>query len=61
MLRYIGKGFITGVPARNLTDEEVSRFNKRRLLESGLYVEVRERKKKSQESVKRSDYESEED
>ena len=61
MLRYIGKGFIVGIPARNLTDEEVSQFNKRRLLESGLYVEVRERKKKSQESVKRSDYESEED
>lgn len=61
MLRYIGKGFIAGIPARNLTDEEVSQFNKRRLLESGLYVEVRERKKKSQESVKRSDCESEED
>ena len=61
MLKYIGSAFIVGIPARDLTDEEVSHFNKKRLLDSGLYQEVRVSKKKSQENVKRSDLESEED
>ena len=61
MLKYIGTSFIVGIPARDLTDEEVSRLNKKRLLDSGLYKEVRIGKKKSQENVKRSDLESEED
>lgn len=63
MLRYIGKAFIVGVPARDLTDEELTRFNKRRLLDSGLYIEVREKKvkKKYQETEKQSDSESEEE
>lgn len=39
MLKYIGGGYIKGVPARNLTDEEVKEFGKDRLIESGLYVE----------------------
>lgn len=61
MLKYVGKSFIIGVPARDLSDEEVTHFNKKRLLDSGLYKEVRVSKKKYQENVKRSDYESEED
>lgn len=44
MLKYKGGGFIAGVPARNLTDEEVKTYGKKRLLDSGLYEETRERK-----------------
>lgn len=39
MLRYIGGGYLVGVPARNLTDEEIKEYGKDRLLKSGLYVE----------------------
>ena len=39
MLIYIGGGFIHGVPARNLSDEEVKQHGKARLLASGLYKE----------------------
>jgi len=40
ILKYIGNGFIDGVPARDLTAEEVKKYGKDRLLKSGLYVEV---------------------
>lgn len=50
MLRYIGQGAaIVGVPARNLTDEEVKRFGKKRLLKTGLYVPVRAVRPKDKE------------
>lgn len=39
MLIYKGGGYLVGVPARNLTDEEVKEYGKDRLLKSGLYVE----------------------
>lgn len=39
-MRYTGKGFIAGVPARDLTDEEAERFSRERLLNSGLYEDV---------------------
>lgn len=39
MLKYKGEGYLVGVPARNLTDEEVKKYGKSRLLQSGLYVE----------------------
>lgn len=40
MMIYVGNGgFIPGVPARDLTDEEVKRWGKQLLLNSGLYVE----------------------
>jgi hypothetical protein len=41
MLKYLGGGFIRGVPARNLTDDEVKKYGKARLLKSGLYKEVK--------------------
>ena len=41
MLNYVGDGWIDGVPARDLRDEEVQVYGKKRLLDSGLYVEVK--------------------
>jgi hypothetical protein len=39
MLKYSGDGFLVGVPARDLTDEEVKAAGgEKRLLASGLYV-----------------------
>jgi len=61
-MKYIGKSFIVGIPARNLTEEEAARFGKKFLLDSGLYIDEPTRKiKKITESVKRSDLESEEE
>jgi hypothetical protein len=39
-MKYIGKGFIPGIPARDLTNSEVKYFGKDRLLASKLYVEI---------------------
>ena len=51
MLIYIGRGaFLYGVPARDLTDKEVKKHGKDKLLESGLYEKP---KKIPLESVKR--------
>ncbi len=41
MLKYIGDGWLDGVPARDLSDEEVKQFGKKRLIESGLYIEIK--------------------
>jgi hypothetical protein len=41
MLRYIGKRWLPGVPARDLTEDEVKTHGKARLLASGLYKEAR--------------------
>jgi len=38
-MKYIGGGFLQGVPARDLTEEEVRQYGKSRLLQSGLYIE----------------------
>lgn len=39
-MKYIGKGkFLVGVPARDLSEAEVSRFGRQILLDSGLYEE----------------------
>jgi hypothetical protein len=38
-MKYIGGGFLQGVPARDLTEEEVRKYGKSRLLQSGLYIE----------------------
>ena len=38
MLKYLGKGFIPGVPARDLTEEEAQQYGGRlALIRSGLY------------------------
>jgi hypothetical protein len=41
MLKYVGNGWIDGVPARDLSDEEVKSYGKKRLVESGLYIEIK--------------------
>lgn len=41
MLKYVGDGYLPGVPARDLSDEEVKRHGEKRLLSSGLYKNLR--------------------
>ena len=50
-MKYLGHGFIVGVPARNLTIAEVKLYGKERLLESGLYVEKLSVKEKVKEVI----------
>lgn len=38
MLKYIGGGFLRGVPARDLKDDEVRKFGYSYLVRSGLYI-----------------------
>lgn len=45
-MKYVGKGaWMIGVPARDLNAEEVKKFGISRLLESGLYEEVKRKSK----------------
>jgi len=37
-MKYIGKGFLRGVPARDLKDYEVARYGYSYLVRSGLYL-----------------------
>ncbi len=38
MLKYIGKGFIPGIPARDLTKDEIKKYGGVKfLLETGLF------------------------
>jgi hypothetical protein len=39
MLKYLGRGFLPGIPARDLTTAEVKIHGKDRLLASGIYAE----------------------
>lgn len=48
MMKYLGGGFLVGVPSRDLTDEEVAQYGKRRLLDSGLYTEIKKSRKETQ-------------
>jgi hypothetical protein len=41
-LRYVGQGFLPGVPARDLNQAEAVKFGVSRLVNSGLYVKVRQ-------------------
>lgn len=41
MYKYIGNGFIDGIPARNLSDEEARKYGVRQLVESGLYIKAK--------------------
>ena len=64
MLRYIGKGFLVGVPSRDLTDVEAAMYGRARLLDSGLYIEVapaRKARKIQSENVTHSGQEPEEE
>jgi len=49
MWLYQGKGFLVGVPARDLTDEEMKQFPGAK--ESGLYVHIRDKKPKQEKPV----------
>lgn len=52
MLRYIGNGkFVRGVPARDLSENEAIYYGAKRLIESGLYERVREKKEKPVEEA----------
>lgn len=53
MLKYTGKSFIVGIPARDLTDDEVKKFGEKKLLSTGLYEKVRV-KKNLKETVKQA-------
>jgi len=47
MLIHNGKGFIPGIPARDLTDEEVKEFGgEKKLLATGLYEKEAPKKKR---------------
>ena len=43
-VRYKGGGFIPGIPARDLSAEEVKRYGLDKLLKSGIYEEVSPKK-----------------
>lgn len=45
-MKYIGKGnFIVGIPARDLSAEEVKKYGKDKLEKSGLYAENKRKPK----------------
>jgi len=45
-MKYVGKGaWMIGVPARDLSAEEVKKFGEERLLKSNLYEEVKRKSK----------------
>lgn len=46
MLKYIGKGFIPGIPARDLTSEEVKKYGgEKTLLSTGLFEKPKKKVK----------------
>lgn len=51
-MKYLGTGFLFGVPARDLTEAEAKHFGIERLLQSGLYaLPVVEHKRKTRHAV----------
>jgi hypothetical protein len=58
MLKYNQKGFIPGIPARDLTDEEVKQFGEKYLLSTRLYEKEEQEappKKKARKSTQESE------
>lgn len=51
-LKWNGKGSLAGIPARDLTEEEVNKFGKTLLLRSGLYEEVKSKEKEKDKEVR---------
>ncbi len=49
MLKYNGNGFLPGIPARDLTDEEVEFFGEKELLATGLYSKPEQPKEEKKE------------
>ena len=47
MLKYVGNGFIPGIPARDLNDDEVKKYGgEKLLLKTGLFEKPKAEKKK---------------
>ncbi len=45
-LKYVGKGsFLVGVPARDLSASEAKKYGESKLLNSGLYEEIKRKPK----------------
>ena len=57
-MKYKGNGFLQGVPARDLTEQEARRFGVERLLASGLYELVNEVKTYEHKVKKSKRYET---
>ena len=53
MYKYVGKAFITGVPARDLTDEEAKQYGVKLILKSGLYVKESEKPKPAENKLEK--------
>ena len=52
MLKYIGNGFIPGIPARDLNDEEVKKYGGEKLLIStGLFAKPKPKKAKKEKKI----------
>jgi len=46
-MKYIGNGnWLPGIPARDLTEQEVKRFGEKMLIASGLYEKEKQTKRK---------------
>ena len=41
MYKYAGNGWVHGVPARDLSDEEAKKYGIKQLIDSGLYIMVK--------------------
>jgi hypothetical protein len=55
MLKYIGDGFIPGVPARDLTDEEVEKCGGEEfLLSTGLYKKSKSKPQSKKEKAEKA-------
>ena len=37
MYKYVGSGFVAGIPARDLTDEEAEKIGIEKIMATGLY------------------------
>jgi len=60
MLKYVGKSFIIGIPARDLTDDEVELYGKSTLIGTGLYEEVLTAEKPRKSKLKETEKQAEE-
>lgn len=49
MYKYLGGGFLPGVPARDLTDEEARQYGIKKISKSNLYKHVKDKIKKVSE------------
>lgn len=51
-VKYVGKGaWLVGVPARDLNASEVKKYGVSKLIESGLYAEIKRKPKADQPEV----------